>query len=260
MDTKALLEQLLESGRKLAEQGIAHAQNAGLADKGKELAEKGKEMAGKGKELAEQGVQYALDQLPPPGPERDAMLKNLGVGAAAGGLLALLIGTKSGRKVLSPAVKLGSLAALGGLGYKVFTEWQKSQGLEVSGQPIANLTGPEANDRSMAIIKAMIGAAKADGLIDDAEQAAIIQQINSSDLEKPAAEILLSELQKPLDVEAIAAAADSPESAVEIYLASLLLTDKSNAQEQSYLSKLSQALKLDSKLVADLETQAFSPA
>ena len=71
---------------------------------------------------------------------------------------------------------------------------------------------------------------------------------------------MLSELQKPLDVEAIAAAADSPESAVEIYLASLLLTDKSNAQEQSYLSKLSQALKLDSKLVADLETQAFSPA
>ena len=260
MDTKALLEQILESGRKLAEQGIAHAQNSGLVDKGKGLANKGKELAEKGKELAQQGVEYAKDQLPPPGPERDKMLKNLGVGAAAGGLLALLIGTKSGRKVLSPAVKLGSLAALGGLGYKVFTEWQKSQGLEVTGQPIANLTGTQANDRSMAIIKAMIGAAKADGLIDDAEQAAIIQQINSSDLEKPAAEILLSELQKPLDVEAIAAAADSPESAVEIYLASLLLTDKSNAQEQSYLSKLSQALKLDSKLVADLETQAFSPA
>ena len=260
MDTKALLEQILESGRKLAEQGIAHAQNSGLVDKGKCLADKGKELAEKGKELAQQGVEYAKDQLPPPGPERDKMLKNLGVGAAAGGLLALLIGTKSGRKVLSPAVKLGSLAALGGLGYKVFTEWQKSQGLEVTGQPIANLTGTQANDRSMAIIKAMIGAAKADGLIDDAEQAAIIQQINSSDLEKPAAEILLSELQKPLDVEAIAAAADSPESAVEIYLASLLLTDKSNAQEQSYLSKLSQALKLDSKLVADLETQAFSPA
>ena len=260
MDTKALLEQILESGRKLAEQGISHAQNSGLVDKGKDLADKGKELAEKGKEIAQQGVEYAKDQLPPPGPEREKMLKNLGVGAAAGGLLALLIGTKSGRKVLSPAVKLGSLAALGGLGYKVFTEWQKSQGLEVTGQPIASLTASQANDRSMAIIKAMIGAAKADGTIDDAEQGAIIEQINSSDLEKPAAEILLSELQKPLDVEAIAAAADSPESAVEIYLASLLLTDKSNAQEQSYLSKLSAALKLDSKLVADLEAQAFSPA
>lgn len=260
MDTKALLEQLLESGRKLAEQGIAHAQNSGLADKGKQLADKGKELAEKGKDLAQQGVEYAKDQLPPPGPERDKMLKNLGVGAAAGGLLALLIGTKSGRKVLSPAVKLGSLAALGGLGYKVFTEWQKSQGLEVTGQSIANLMGPEANDRSMAIIKAMIGAAKADGTIDDAEQAIIVEQINSSNLEKSAAEILLSELQKPLDVEAIAAAADSPESAVEIYLASLLLTDKTNSAEQGYLSRLSEALKLDAKLVADLEAQALSPA
>ena len=260
MDTKALLEQLLESGRKLAEQGIAHAQSSGLADKGKELADKGKALAEKGKELAQQGVEYAKDQLPPPGPERDKMLKNLGVGAAAGGLLALLVATKSGRKVLSPAVKLGSLAALGGLGFKVFSEWQKSQGLEVTGQPIANLIDIEANERSMAIIKAMIGAAKADGTIDDAEQAVIVEQINSSDLEKPAAEILLSELQKPLDVDAIAAAAKSPESAVEIYLASLLLTDKSNSAEQSYLEKLSAALKLDSSLVADLEAQAFSPA
>ena len=253
MDTKALLEQLLESGRKLAEQGMARVQSSGLADKGKQLAEKGKQ-------LAQQGVQYAKDQLPPPGPERDKLLKNLGVGAAAFGLLALLVGTKNGRKVLSPAVKLGSIAALGGIGYKVFTEWQKSQGIESTGQPIANLTGPAANERSMAIIKAMIGAAKADGTIDEAEQAAIVEQINSSGLEQSAAEILLAELQKPLDVKAIAAAADSPEAAVEIYLASLLLTDKTNAAEQSYLSQLSEALKLDSKLVTDLEAQAFSPA
>ena len=70
MDTKALLEQLLESGRKLAEQGMARVQSSGLADKGKQLAEKGKQ-------LAQQGVEYAKDQLPPPGPERDKLLKNL---------------------------------------------------------------------------------------------------------------------------------------------------------------------------------------
>lgn len=244
MDTKALLEQLLESGRKLAEQGMAQ----------------GSELAAKGKEMAQQGVDYAKAQLPEAGPERDKMLKNLGVGAAAGGLLALLVGTKSGRKVLSPAVKLGSLAALGGIGYKVYTEWQKSKGLEANGQPILNLVGDAANARSLAIVKAMIGAAKADGTIDAAEQAAISEQIKASDLEDSASEILLAELQKPLDVAAIAAAADSPESAVEIYLASLLLTDKQNAAEQSYLEQLSSALKLDAELVSQLEAQAFSPA
>lgn len=244
MDTKALLEQLLESGRKLAEQGIAQ----------------GSELAAKGKEMAQQGVDYAKSQLPEAGPERDKALKTLGIGAAAGSLLALLVATKSGRKVLSPAVKLGSLAALGGIGYKVFTEWQKSKGLESEGQPILNLVGAEANARSLAIVKAMIAAAKSDGTIDPAEQAAITEQIKASDLEDSASEILLAELQKPLDVAAIAAAADSPESAVEIYLASLLLTDKQNAAEQDYLEQLSSALKLDAELVSQLEAQAFSPA
>ena len=237
MDTKALLEQLLESGRKLAEQGLAHGSE--LADKGKELAqqglEQGSELAEKGKAMAEEGIQYAKDQLPPPGPERDKMLKQLGVGAAAGSLLALLVGTKTGRKVLSPAVKLGSLAALGGIGYKVYTQWQKSQGLEVTGTSIENLSGAEANDRSMAIVKAMIGAAKADGQIDEAERQIIVEKINDSDLDQSAAEILFAELLEPLDIDAIAATADSPESAVEIYLASLILTDKANSDERSYL-------------------------
>lgn len=266
MDTKALLEQLLESGRKLAEQGIAHGSE--LAEKGKLLAqqgleqgmEQGAELVEKGKAMAEEGIQYAKDQLPPPGPERDKMLKQLGVGAAAGSLLALLVGTKTGRKVLSPAVKLGSLAALGGIGYKVYTEWQKSQGAEVTGLSIENLPSDEANTRSMAIVKAMIGAAKADGKIDEEERKIIVDKINESDLEQSATEILLSQLLEPLDVDAIAAASDSPESAVEIYLASLILTDKSNEVEQSYLEKLAKALKLDSQLVSKLEAQAFSPA
>ena len=242
MDTKALLEQLLESGRKIAEQGL----------------EQGSELAAKGKELAQQGVEYAKGQLPPAGPEREKFLKNLGVGAAAGGLLALLVGTKTGRKVLSPAVKLGSIAALGGIGYKVFQEWQKSQGIEATGQSIVNLAGPEANDRSMAIVKAMIGAAKADGTIDEKEQAIITEQIKNSDLDASVSDILFAELQKPLDVDSIAAAADSPESAVEIYLASLLLADKDNSAEASYLEKLANAMKLDPQLVANLEAQVLA--
>ena len=246
MDTKALLEQLLESGRKLAEEGIA----------------KSTELAGQSKDLAQQGIEYAKDKLnlPEAGPEREKLLKNLGIGAAAGGLLALLVGTKTGRKVLSPAVKLGSLAALGGIGYKVYSEWQKGQGQTVEGQPIAELSQDAANARSLAIVKAMIAAAKADGTIDPDEQVLITEQIKASDLEDSASQILLAEIQKPLDVAAVAAAADSPESAVEIYLASLLLTDESNAAEREYLNNLASAMNLDSQLVTQLEAEAFAPA
>ena len=246
MDAKALLEQLLQSGKKIAEQGIAQSS----------------ELATKGKELAEQGMDYAQEKFnfPEAGPERDKFLKNLGVGAAAGGVLALLVGTKSGRKVLSPAVKLGSLAALGGLGYKIYSDWQKSQAGQSEGESIANLNGEAANSRSLGIVKAMIAAAKSDGKIDPEEQAVIVNQIKNSDLEDSAAEVLMAELQKPLDVAAVAAAADSPASAVEIYLASLLLTDNTNSAERNYLDQLSSALGLDSDLVAQLESEAFAAA
>jgi uncharacterized membrane protein YebE (DUF533 family) len=257
MDTKALLEQLLQSANVLAEKGMT--QGAQIAEQGKELAGKGLE---KGKELAGQGLDYATEHLglPPAGEERDKVLKNLGLGAAAGSLLALLVGTKSGRKVLKPAVKLGSLAALGGLGYKVYTEWQKSQGGEATGQPIAALTDESANARSLLIIKAIIAAAKADGTIDAQEQAVIIKQIEESSLKESASAVLMNELQNPSTVSAIAAEAESPEAAVEIYLASLLMTDKANAPEQRYLSELAAALKLEQGLVDQLESEAFASA
>ena len=257
MDTKTLLEQILESGKKLAEQGVA--QGSEIASQGKDLAAQGLE---KGKELAEQGLDYASENLglPPAGPERDQVLKNLGIGAAAGGLLALLVGTKRGRKVLSPAVKLGSLAALGGLGYKVYTDWMKSQGAEASGQSVAALNDESANARSLSIIKAIIAAAKADGTVDEREHKAIIEQIETAGLEDSSSKILVEEFQKPLNAIEIASEADSPEAAVEIYLASLLMTDKSNAAEQSYLDDLAVALNLQSSLVQQLEASAFGAA
>ena len=244
MDAKALLDQILQSGKKIAEQGIA---------KSSDLAEKGKKLAGQGMDYAQEKFDF-----PAAGPERDQFLKNLGIGAAAGSVLALLVGTKSGRKVLSPAVKLGSLAALGGLGYKIYADWKKSQGGVVEGTSIANLEGEAANSRSLAIVKAMIAAAKADGKIDPEEQAVILGQIKSSDLEDSAAEILMAEMQKPLDVGSVAATSDSPESAVEIYLASLLLTDNTNAAERNYLDQLALAMGMDTELVAQLEAGAFA--
>ncbi|MFK7767322.1 MAG: tellurite resistance TerB family protein [Mariniblastus sp.] len=244
MDAKSLLDQLLQSGKKIAEQGMAQTS----------------ELAEKGKGLAEQGMAYAQENLnfPEAGPEREKFLKNLGIGAAAGGMLALLVGTKSGRKVLSPAVKLGSLAALGGLGYKIYADWKKDQGGVAEGQSISNLDGDAANSRSLAIVKAMIAAAKADGHIDAEEQAVIIGRIKSSELEDSAAEILMAEMQKPLDVATVAAVSDSPESAVEIYLASLLLTDNTNSAERNYLDQLSAALGMNPELAARLESEAFA--
>jgi len=188
MDAQQLLEQLLESGKKLAQEGL---------DRSGELVEQGKD-------LAAQGLQYAEDRLPPPGPERDALMKKIGVGAAASGVLALLVGTQSGRKALAPIAKVGSVAALGGLAYKMYTEWQKSQGSQPKATPLNELAGSDLAERSLNVVRAMISAAKADGVIDEDENRLITQQIDSSQLNDTASAFLMNEVQQPVDAKRIA--------------------------------------------------------
>ena len=75
MDANQLLENLLQSAKTIADEGKLHA------SEGLDVAKE---------QLAELKERIEL-QIPEAGPERDAMLKNLGVGAAAGGLLLSLI-------------------------------------------------------------------------------------------------------------------------------------------------------------------------
>ena len=241
MDAQQLLEQLLDSGKKLAQQGM----------------ERSSELVEQGKDLASQGLQYAEDKLPPVGPERDALMKKIGVGAAASGILALLVGTQSGRKAIAPIAKIGSVAALGGLGYKMYTEWQKSQGSQAKATPLNELSGSDLADRSLNVVRAMICAAKADGVIDEDENQLITQQIDSSELNDTASAFLMNEVQQPVDAKRIADSVSSMEQAVEIYLASLLVTGQQTASEKTYLEQLSSALKLDPSLAKQLEREAL---
>lgn len=242
MNAEELLEQLMQTG--------------------KDLAQQGRELAAKGMEQAKDGIDYvkANVEIPEPGPERDELLKNLGAGAAAGGILALLVGTKSGRKVLSPVIKIGSVAALGTLGYKAFQRYQEQNGLTSEGKPIMQLEGPAAQQRSVAILQAMIGAAKADGNIDADEQGAIMKHVESCKLEAEAAKMFMGELQKPANADEIAALSDSPEMGVELYLASLAVTGVGGEQDEKYLSDLASKLKLPADLVKEVREEAMAPA
>lgn len=213
------------------------------------LLESGQELAKKGQTMAEQQL-----QLPPEGPEREALLKTLGKSAAAGGLLALLLGTGVGRKLTGPALKLGSLAALGGIAYQAYQKWQGKTG--AAGTTIDQLSGPAATARSAALLKAMVAAAKADGHIDQAERARIESQLSTLALDADSVAFFKEELAKPLDLKAVAAWADSPAAAAEIYLTSLLVIDDQNATERAYLQNLARELKLAPDLVAAIEAQA----
>jgi uncharacterized membrane protein YebE (DUF533 family) len=108
---------------------------------------------------------------------------------------------------------------------------------------------------SLAILRAMIAAAKADGHIDAAEQQKIFARLDEANLGQAEKAFVVDELRKPLDIDAVVAAATTPELAVEIYTASVLAIDPDDPAEQAYLGMLAARLKLDPGLKKAIETE-----
>lgn len=218
-----------------------------------ELFQNSKDAASKGRSLAEQTL-----GVPESGESRDQMLSGMKKGALAAGAIALLLGTSGGRKLTGTAVKLGGLAAVGGLAYKAYSNWQSQQGdasVAHSGTPIGDLDTTSANDRSLLLVRAMIAAARADGQLDDTERQKITQQIDNFGLEPLTTSFLMNEMNQPADLEELAASAGSDEESAELYLASAMVIDIDQPQEREYLDKLAAALKLDPGLASALEHQ-----
>ncbi len=202
--------------------------------------------------------------------------KGFGGGVATGGLAAVLLGTKGGRKMAKNAVKLGGLAVLGGLAYKAYNDWQATKGgnstvsqgeaadaaatmknvtPKAEGTPF--LPAPEAkrNELALKLLQAMIAAAKADGHIDAEEQKRIFAKLDEAGLDSEEKGFLMDELRKPLDIDAIVSLAGNAEEAVEIYAASCLAIDPDDPAEQAYLAMLAARLKLAPELKAGIERE-----
>ena len=226
LDAQQLLEQILASGKDLVKQG--KAQTGDLSVKGKALAAKGED--------------YLVDKLNLEDTQvsRDALRKGVGAGAAAGAL-ALLLSSRSGRKLAT----LGGLGALGTLAYKA----HKSGKMPTSADEVIGLLkGEKANTRSEALLSATLSAAKADGTIHDDEVDLIKSYKGTS------AESLQAVMDQPADAKAIAALADSEQAAAEIYAVSCRVANGLNPKERDYLDNLAMALKLDPEMAARIET------
>ncbi len=224
-----------------------------------ELLKTGKEYANKGREIAEEKL-----QMPKEGEEGyDATVDGMKKGAMAVGVLALLLGTGAGRRITGSALKIGSLAAIGGIGWQAYQNWQaekmqdnqdaKDMANNAKLIPINELDKDEANKRSQVLLKAMVAAAKADGHVNNKEITAIEEQIKKLGLSPEVAALLQAEINKPLDVKEVAALAEDQAMASEIYLVSAVVTDKENSMEKAYLGELAQALKLPDALVVELQ-------
>ena len=216
-------------------------------------------------------LQNILEQLLRSGQEQyrkaseSGDLAKYGTGAAVGGALGLLLGTRRGRSIGSQALKYGSIAAIGTLAWKAYQEHQAQQQAKsaTAVSPAAPSTpsfealpAPQLELHSQAMLKAMIAAAKSDGHMDDRERGLVEAELKRLDADPATRRWVEDELRRPVEPAEVALAATSPEMAAEVYLASLLVVDETSTMERAYLDELARQLQLAPQLKADLEARA----
>ncbi|MEL7982207.1 tellurite resistance TerB family protein [Halomonas sp. ATBC28] len=182
-----------------------------------------------------------------------------------GGAMGLLVGSKRGRSMGGKALKYGAIAGVGVLAWKA---WQSSQAAKngnaqqnttqnaTEGERVEALSGEHQERRSLELLQAMIMAARADGHIDEQEQALITEQIDALGADQEMHNWVEQQLKAPLDAQALAREADSPQAAREMYLISVAVTDDQNPMERAWLDQLGNALNLPKEMTAELERQA----
>jgi uncharacterized membrane protein YebE (DUF533 family) len=193
-----------------------------------------------------------------------------GGGAATGGALGLLLGSKRGRSFGGKALQYGSVAALGVMAFKAYSMWQQKQASAPTQSPpqagfpaapeqvrtVDRLPAPQVEVHSRAMLLAMIAAAKSDGHLDEREQGLVEAELARLDADPVMRNWFEDLLRRPLDPAEVALAATSPELASEMYLASLLVVDEGSFMERAYLDELARQLRLPDGLKVELEAQA----
>ncbi len=192
----------------------------------------------------------------------------LGAGAALGGLGALVLGTKTGRSLATNAAKLGALALIGGLAYSAYQNYAQGQTPNVDRNfvpheaPSGSGFEPAAitNQQAALYIRAMIGAAAADGRISADEQQKILGSLNQVGLDSGAEEFLANELNNPSSAATLADAVSNEHEAVQVYTAARIAIDPDTRGEQAFLQELAQRLGMPDNLRAHIDATAVSAA
>lgn len=199
---------------------------------------------------------------------KDLIAQNqLGAGAAAGGLGAVVLGTRTGRSAAAGALKLGALALIGGLAYKAYQNYSQGRplmtgasGFVAEQAPTGSGFEPQAitNDTAILYIRAMIAAAAADGRIDAAEQAKIVGGLKQAGLEQAAQDFIVREIGNPATADELAAACQNGEQAVQVFTAARIAIDLDTQQENDFLVDLAGKLGIDGTLAQHIDAAAAS--
>ena len=240
MDAKAILDMLMQSGMGQSQQRLERT-----AGGGNPLIDAAVSMLGSGGGGGAGGVLGGLlsNALGGGGSSGGGAVGNVlgsllgGGSGGGGGISGGLIGSLA--KAAMSQMASGGQAAGGGFDLSQFTAGQVESKVD-------------ENDRALVMIRAMLNAAKADGQIDAGEQQRILGKLNEAGADQEMRDFIQGELQKPVDVDALVQAVDSPHMATEVYTASLFAIDIDTPGERAYMSQLAAGLRLPDTLVQQL--------
>lgn len=114
---------------------------------------------------------------------------------------------------------------------------------------------PTQEEQAKILLKAMINAAKADGHMDDEEQAKIVKHIG--DVTEEEIEFVRNEMVAPLDLQGVIDSAKGIEA--EVYLSSLMTINLDSQEEAHYLDKLAKGLGISQAAVNDFHEKLGAP-
>ncbi len=153
-------------------------------------------------------------------------------------------------------MKYGGIAVIGMLAFNAFRKWQQQSG-QSGGITTSNFHPSQAPGGATAfsqvLANAMAAAAQSDGKLDQDEVnrvAAGMQKLGAGAMDPQA---LIQFLSTPVDPQAVVNAATTPESALQIYAASVMAVRPDDPAEVAYLNNLAQALGINPQLKAQVE-------
>jgi uncharacterized membrane protein YebE (DUF533 family) len=169
-------------------------------------------------------------------------------GAVAGGVLGLLLGGSGAGKMM----RYGGAAALGAMALQAYQNYQRQQAGSAYGAPSLSAApalphrtpAADGSPFELALVRAMIGAAKADGHIDASEQRRLFAEVERLGLDAESKAYVFDLLTQETDVASLANAVSTEEQAAELYLAARLAIDLDEPAERAYLDALATALEL----------------
>ena len=108
------------------------------------------------------------------------------------------------------------------------------------------------DEQALLLIRAMIAAANADGEISPGERQAILAKLDEAGAGPDERQVIEQELATPVSTDALVREVHDPQTAEQVYLASVLAIEPDSDAERSYLQYLAARLKLDPQRAQEL--------